>query len=134
MAANTANAIKVLIENSGLGIAAYSDGADQFEQLPYITITEAIAVVPDGRSDGGDGESCTEEVQVDVWERWKDEDDVVVESPTLIHDVVRLLHGAQLDQAPRRVYGVTVINRRRLLEPAKSLVHHAITANVHRLI
>lgn len=137
MAANTSNALKQLIEGGGLTLAAYRDAAGHDEEdgtRPYVVITEGIATVPDGRSDGGDGETCTEECQVSLFEPWKDEDGNVIESPTLIHQLVALLHGAQLDTAPQRVYGVTVINRRRLLEPSRSIVHNPITVNVHRSI
>lgn len=137
MAANTSNALKVLIESGGLGLAAYRDAAGLDEEdgtRAYVVITEGIAVIPDGRSDGGEGETCTEEVQVSLFEPWKDDDGNVVESPTLIHQLVALLHGAQLLAAPQRVYGVSVVNRRRLLEPSRSIVHHPITVNVHRSI
>lgn len=132
MAVNLSNALKEHIESLGLGIAAYKDVAPDTEQNPFATITEGISDTPDGFGDGGVGETGTEQVQVDVWEDWQDEDGNVVESPTLARSVARGTHGAKLAMAPGRVYGVSVVSRRRLLEPDTNTVHTAITANVRR--
>lgn len=135
MAATIGNAIKTEIERSGLQLRAYRDAAPANEDFPYVTITDRIVYTPDGREDGGRANNVgTETVQVDLWERWRDVDGEVVESPTLADDVLRTLHGTRLESAPMRVYGVTVISSRRLLDPAGSLVHTAITATVNRLL
>jgi hypothetical protein len=132
MAQTLSVALKQHIESLGLGIAAYKDAAPDDERRPFATITEGISVTPDGFADGGVGETGTEQVQVDVWEDWKDEDDTVAESPTLALAVARATHGAKLAMSPGRVYGVSVVSRRRLLEPDTNTVHTAITANVRR--
>jgi hypothetical protein len=135
MAATVGNAIKAHLEGSGLQLRAYRDAAPSDEQPPYVTITDRIVYTPDGREDGGkDNNVGTETVQVDLWEQWRDVDGIVVESPTLADDVLRALHGSRLESAPMRVYGVTVVSSRRLLDPAGSLVHTAITATVNRLL
>lgn len=133
MTTTIANALKVFLESCRVGAAAYRDAAPFDEQRPFITITEAIAVTPDGRGDGGRGETGIEMVQVDTWEDWKDDDGVVVESDLSL-TVARALHGARLETAPTRVYGVSVVSRRRLLEPDTNTVHNAITANVRRTL
>jgi hypothetical protein len=139
MAATTGNAIKAHIE-AELSLAMYRDTAPNGEPVPYGTVHDAITVTPDGREDGGIGNAGTETVQVDLWEPWRDVNGEVAESPFLADNVVKVLHGAQLETAPKRVYGVTVISRRRLLEPDASsptyrgLVHTAITATVRRLL
>ena len=132
MAATTGNAIKALIESLGLGLAAYRDGAPDNQLSPYVTILDGLAVTPDDHADGGTGGTCTETVQVDLWEDWQDADGNVVESPVLAPSVVRGLHGAKLDSSPNRVHGVVVVSKRRLLEPDTNTVHTAITANVRR--
>lgn len=136
MAANISNAIKSLIEGSGLGVACYRDAAPANEELPYVTISEGITATTEGRADGGAASSTQEVIQVDLWEAWKDAEGEIVESPVLGRDVVKVLHGAQLPTAPMRAHGVTVISRRRLLElnttgaTYRGLVHTAITAMV----
>jgi hypothetical protein len=89
-------------------------------------------VTPQDRSDGGVGVAARELVQVDLFEQWRDVDNIVVESPTLANEVVKVLHSAELPLAPVRVHGMTVVSRRRILEPARSIVHHAITVEVSR--
>jgi Protein of unknown function (DUF3168) len=135
MAATIGNAIKAHIEGSGLQLRAYRDAAPANEDFPYVTIVDRIVYTPDGREDGGKANNVgTETVQVDLWERWRDVDGEVLESPTLADEVLRALHGSRLDAAPMRVYGVTVVSSRRLLDPAASIVHTAITATVNRLL
>lgn len=135
MAITIGAAIKFHIESSGLGVAAYRDVAPAGEERPYATIAEGIAITPDGREDGGkENNVSTETVQVDLWETWRDVDGELVESPTLAADLARLLHGSRLEAAPMRVYGVTVVSRRRLFEPTRSIVHTAITATVNRVL
>lgn len=132
MSATVGNALKALLETSGLGLAAYRDAAPEDEPSPFITITDGLSVTPDDFGDGGNGGTCTETVQVDLWETWKDEDGEVVESPHLAPSVIRALHGAKLVTSPSRAHGVVVVSKRRLLEPDTNTVHTAITANIRR--
>lgn len=136
MAANISNAVKTFLEGAGLGVACYRDAAPANEEMPYITISEGLITTTDDRADGGRSSTVSELIQIDLWEVWRDADNEVVESPTLARDVVEALHGAQLPAAPMRAYGVTVLNRRRLLEADltgptyRGVVHTAITATV----
>jgi hypothetical protein len=134
LAQTISDALADYIATLPLGLLVKRDGVSDDAQKPYVTIDEAIAVTPDGFGDGGVGETCTEQVQVNLWEDWKDEDDYIAESPTLASALARGLHGAKIDQyvTGTRVYGVRVISRRRLLEPATNTVHTPITANVRR--
>lgn len=139
-AATVGNAIKREIEAS-LAIAAYRDVAPATEVPPFITINDGIVTTPDDRVDGGRANNvATTTVQIDVWEAWRDVAGNNAESPTLADDVTRLLHGSRLEAAPMRVYGVTVVSRRRLLDTEakgathRGLVHTAITATVNRLL
>lgn len=137
MAATLANAIKNLLEASGLGIDAYRDSApnDPGVNMPFVTITEGVSITTDTRGgDGGADAQVIELVQVDVWEQWMDEDENVTESATLAKDVQRALHGAQLATAPDRAYGLYATERRRLLETSNNVVHNAITATVYRVL
>ena len=136
MAASLANAIKGLIEGAGLGLAAYRDSAPWDEAMPYVTISEGISVTQDirGEGDGLAVSAVIELIQIDVWERWKDEDENLVESPDLALRVQRALHGARLETAPMRVYRLAAPNRRRLLELSNNVVHNAITASVQRVL
>lgn len=138
MAASTAGALKALIEAGGLGISAHRDEAPANSTLPYITILERIALVPDrsnARFDHGAGaQAGNETVQVDLWERWRDPATKALnESYTLSDALVRLLDGASLPVAPTHVWGVKFISSRRLPpEQEANLVHTAFTLVIVR--
>ena len=57
-----------------------------------------------------------------------------MESPTLGRALVRGLHKCQLLTAPNVVYGLLVVNSRRLTELDNNLTHYAITATVHQIL
>lgn len=139
MAASTAGALKALIESGGLGISAYRDEAPDGAPLPYVTILERIALVPnvDGRFDRDSGpHSANETVQVSLWEQWRDlslPHKPLTESYTLSDALTRLLDGASLPVAPTLVWGVLFRSSRRLPpELDTNLVQTAITCDVVR--
>lgn len=138
MAASTSGALKALIEGAGLGIAAYRDEAPDATALPYVTIFERIALVPngiDGRYDRDSGpHTGNETVQVSLWEQWRDPTTrALSESYTLSDALVRLLDGAALPVAPRHVWGVKFLSSRRLPpELDANLVQTAMTIEVVR--
>lgn len=140
MSATIANALKQRIETAGLGLSAYRDAAPTDQIVPFVTIDDGIIFTPEGYDDGGRDSVGIQTVQVDLWEAWRGVDGEPLESPTLADRLVRVLHGARLDSAPARVYGVSVLSRRRLLEPEASgatyrgLVHTAITATINRML
>src|SRR3954467_10055666 len=114
MAATLANAIKALIEGSGLGLSAYRDVAPSTERRPFVTVSDGIARTPRGRADGGT-DAWREICQVDLRETWQF-DGEGEEEPQLAMALDSLLHGAALPNAPVRVHGMSVVSSRRLLE------------------
>lgn len=138
MAASTSGALKALIEAGGLSISAYRDEAPDGSTLPYVTILERIALVPngvDGRYDRDSGaHSGNETVQVSLWEQWRHPTTkALTESYTLSDALVRLLDGAPLPVAPTHVWGVRFLSSRRLPpELDTNLVQTAITIEVVR--
>jgi len=138
----TANALKAWIEAGGLSITCYRDRApDAVEDLlqsagtPYVTIHEGISEVPSGIDNAfcADDFTIVEQVQVSLWQRWKDPtSNTVNESYTLAAALRRLLNGAQLATAPTRVFGVRVTNRVRALDVDGDLVHDAFTLDIDR--
>lgn len=138
MAASTSGAIKALLEAAGLGISVYRDQAPSGQALPYVTVSERITLTKSlaGRGDFGDASADTvveEQVQVDVWQRWKDPvSGAIAESYTLADAVAAALDGAQLTAAPKLVNGVRLTTAVRFIEEDTNVVHDAITVVVHR--
>lgn len=138
MAASTAGALKAYLEGLGLGVSVFRDEAPAGQKLPYITVREEIANVPDRDGDYGDAtveHTTAETVQIDVWQTWRNPTTgAVVESYTLPKQVQRALRDARLDATPTRTYGVVLTGTVRLLERADNVVHHASTAVVRRVL
>lgn len=137
MAASTAGALKSLIEAGGLSLAAYRDAAPERAGLPYVTVREAIAVVPsasNARYDrAGTAPTGRETAQVSLWQRWRDPaTGTVAESYTLPDALAELLDGAQLTASPKHVWGVHLVSSIRLLEVDENLVQTAITIEIVR--
>jgi hypothetical protein len=140
MAATTAGALKALIEAGGLSLSAYRDEAPDDTTLPYVTITERIALVPNGvdgrydRSSSSGPHTGNETVQVSLWEQWRHPTTkALTESYTLSDALVRLLDGAALATAPTHVWGVRFLSSRRLPPELESnLVQTALTLVVVR--
>lgn len=134
MAATTAGTIKAFLEAQGLGISVYRDRAPEGTPRPYVTVSEAISVVPDDHGDFGQGETVRELAQVDVWQPWRNPDRSNAESYTLTPAVFRALHGATLTAAPTHVYGCRVTGSVRLIEDAENVVHDALTVELSRVL
>lgn len=134
MAATSSAAIKAHLEAQGLGISVHRDTAPKDATYPYVTVQEAISVTPDLHGDNGADPSVAEQVQVDVWQRWKDAaSGSVTESYTLPDAVAEALSGAVLTSVgSRHVYGVTFDFSVRFLERETNTVHHAVTCTVRR--
>lgn len=133
MAATTATALKALIEGAGLGLSAYRDRPADDTNLPYVTIAEELALVPDGEDgvlDPDVDHIATETVQVDLWQRYLNDAGAVVESFTLPKQLRRALQGASLEDHPTRCWTVLVTNSIRFLERGPNIVHHAMTVEV----
>lgn len=137
MSATTAGALKTLIEAAGLSLAAYRDEAPDASTLPYVTIAEAISVVPTDSFNAFDDSQghVTEQAQVDLWQQWHNPSTgVLSESYTLPDALTKALSGAGLSAARTSVQGVRVLSVRRLTESDSDLVHHAITVEVKRTL
>lgn len=137
MASTTGNALKEVIEAAGFNLSASRDAADKYAQLPFVTVDDEIQLLPRGRSDGGSGEVGTERAQVNLWQLWRDNRDRSAEDPTLARSLVTTLHGARLDSAPIRVFGVSVADTRRRIERERNqpvIVHHVIDVDIQRML
>lgn len=132
MSASTAGALKTRIEAAGLGLSAFRDRPVDGHALPYVTIHEEIALVPDPGADDDPQGTGKETAQVDLWQQWRDPSGALVENYSLPRQLHAALKGAPLDTAPDRVYGVKVINRIRLVERDENIVHHAYTLEISR--
>jgi len=134
-ALTTATAIKQVIESGGLGLAAYRDGAPEDASLPYVVVTDSISVTPELGGDAAESDTEREQVQVDLWETYIDRaanPPSLAEIPSRADDLVRLLHGHALDQAPRKSYGMRVVGRTRHRDVEANTVRNIITVMIRR--
>lgn len=144
MAATTSGAVKARVEAAGLGLSAYRDGAPSVQgpdgpvpsvPLPYVTVDEAVALIPDrdGTFDPDTLHTVEEMVTVHLWQRWRDGNGKTgPEDYGLASALVRVLHGTTLVPCPGQVFGVQVRGRARLLEEKENVVHDALTVIVRR--
>lgn len=111
----------------------YRDRAPKGTALPYITVSEAIAVVPDTLEDGA-ASTVRETASVDVWMTWKNvTDGSMAESYSLPGAVLRALQGQPLTAAPTHVYAVVVTHMGpRLVDEEENVVHVPITVEIWR--
>jgi galactitol-specific phosphotransferase system IIC component len=133
MAASSAGALKAFIEGLGLGISVYRDRAPEKTALPYVSIAEAVAVVPDLLEDGLVS-TGRETVTIDVWMTWKNKmTGAIAEAYALPGAILRGLHGRSLPASPTHTYAV-IIQRMgpRLVEEETNLVHCPLTAVLWR--
>ena len=148
MALTTSSAIKAYLEGPGamgganLGIPAYQDQAPENAVKPYITIDEAVTIVPDSLEDGG-ATTVKEHVTVHLWMAWKDltvAPNRRLEDPTLVGKILKALQGSRLltsgsGAPPTTVYAVLVHSTGpRLLEREENIVHHPIWCEVWRTV
>jgi hypothetical protein len=134
MPATTANALKSLVEGLGLGLSAFRDGGSESAVLPYVTIMEQIALVPDALEDGA-ASTVLETAQVDLWQAWRSPAVTgdVVEDYTLAPALEKGLHGARLALIGTAVtYAVLVRGAIRTLEREENVVHTALTVEIFR--
>ena len=128
------------VEAQGFGVSVYRDQAPPEKTLPYVTVMEDIAMVPDPTSapfdHSADPPWFRETAQVDVWQQWQQKSGTartLVEDTTLARKVALSLHGATLGLiGSSRVWGVQVTNMLRLLDKDENVVHHSITLEIHR--
>lgn len=135
MSATTGGAIKTLIEGAGLSISAFRERAPEGTAFPYVSIQEAIDLVVDRGGDNGDGTTCTEVVQVDVWQQKRNPTtQAMTENYTLPGGVIRALHGKTLLTSPTKTYGLRVVGAPRVPDTDSNILHDAITVEVKRVL
>lgn len=135
MSATTSGALKAYIEALGLSLSVSRDRVADNASLPYVTVTEAIAVVDDHHGDLGSltsADAVTETAQVSLWEQWRGADGRPVETYGLPDTLAKALRRWQGTVAGRRVYGVSQVNRVRLLDAEANVVQHAYTLTIRR--
>lgn len=148
MSATTAGAVKAHLETAGTGIAWYRDQAPQDAPLPFGTIQEAVSITRMRMGDTMDQsaeKTVAEQVQVSIWQPFRNADGKPGEDYTLVGRVHRALDGCRLPTAPTRVDGVTVdgvvripqVDRRGdTYDPANgaNVVQHALTITIRRTL
>lgn len=136
--ATSSGALKQYIEAQGLGLSAYRDNAAEGAVLPYVRIHEEITKTPRRSGDFGDQAAevlVTEEVQLDLFQPYKNDSNAVVEVYPLTDQLVRKLHGAHLASFyTKRVAGVRVLNSTRFLNEDENVVRHLITVALDRAL
>lgn len=147
MSLTIGGAIKQFLEGRGLGISVYRDvppakaalrNDDGTLKSPYCVVTEGIALPLDPLEDGA-ASTGVEQIQMDLYQQWRDASDKDVESPTLADAITEALHGSQLlagaqTSPPKRVYGVFQKGRIRTVDRDARLVRHIYSLDVHRTI
>jgi len=146
MAASTSGALKQFLEGQGLGISVFRDQAPDGTSKPYLTVSEAVAVVPDKLEDAA-ASTARERATVDIWMDWKNLGASIVngvnpggilESYALPGAVAKALQGSRLltsgsGAPPTTVYGVLVHNvGPRLVERDENIVHVPISVEIWR--
>ena len=137
MALTTAGALKTLIESFELSVAAYRDRAPKEATLPYVTVDEALSIVPEAHGDVADASAhhgVSEDVTVHLWEHWRDARGRSAEDVVLQRELRRKLNTAQpFEYADGvRVYGTRVVSSARLVEDEENIVHTALTVRLRR--
>jgi len=151
MALTTSSALKQFIEQQGLSLSVYQDQAPDGTLLitpntaaglpsPYVTVDEALPVIPDQLEDGV-ATTVKEHVTVHVWMAWKNllaPNTPRMEDPALAGKIAKALHGSRLltsgsGAPPTTVYGVLVHSiGPRILERDENVVHVPIWVEVWR--
>lgn len=154
MAASTSGALKQFLEGplamggANLGVSVYRDQAPDRTAKPYLTVSEAFAVVPDLLEDGM-ATTVREHVTIDVWMDWKNlgatavngvNPGGILESYTLPTAVAKALQGSKLltsgsGAPPTTVYGVLVHSiGPRIVERDENIVHVPLWVEVWRVL
>lgn len=135
MALTVAAALKAKIESLGLGLAAYRDEPPPGTEPPYVTLHERLNLTLDESGDNGANPTGREEVQVDLWQDWRNADKSLAEDVSLIEGLTNGLHGASLvNVGTKRVYGCKVTLSVRQVEKENNLIHDALSVELARRI
>lgn len=139
-AMTSSGALKTLLEGAKCGVAVYRDAIPKQAAMPCITVDENVATSTERHGDTGDvnghhGES--EQLFVHLWELWRDEAgkpaeryELIRQAKATIRNAPGMLYGP--DDAPVRVYGLTIAGHVRIVEEEANVVHHTITVTMRR--
>lgn len=140
MAATTSGAIKAYLESLALGVPVFRDGPRPGQDYPYIVVTEAVSIGPDGTANGDFGDPAAEVniieiVTVDLVQRGRAKTGASttknVERYGLAEAIAHRLHGCSLPAHPAKVHGVKATDIDRI-PLADNVVRHSITVTLHR--
>lgn len=132
MAATISGALKAYIEGLALGLSAFRDRAGKDASEPYVVIQEGISIVPKHLGDNGVNDAVVEQVQVDLWEHWRNTDHTLAESYTLARQLEIALRSPILTGLPFHVHGVIGLSRTRQVDQEAGLVRNIYTVEIRR--
>lgn len=141
MAATIAGAFKALIEQGGLGLAVYRDGAPKGKVVPYphVVVQDGIAFGDLAHGDYADEDAeagILEAVQVDLFQQARvissPGGTAVLENYRLPDRLARLLRGTGLQRfAPVHIHGTRIVTANRW-PITDNILRHTWTVNVYR--
>lgn len=138
MSASSAGAIKALLESAGLSIAVYRDQQPAQERLPYVTVLDAISVIPDPAFNQHDDDlgHVIEQAQVDLWERWRDENETFLASNELPDAIAQAFRGARFTDPPTQVIGIRLLQGPIRLppDPQTRILHTTFLVEIRRTL
>src|ERR1700694_3479502 len=134
-------ALKTFLEAQGLGLAVYTDRPPPRGHVshPYCIVTGDINLVLDKLEDSA-ASTGAEEVQLDLYQQWRNANDQVLESPTLADAITDSLEGSRIGATygagatAKIIYAVLQRARRRLLNENERIVRHIYQLDVVRQV
>src|SRR5712691_7195362 len=125
MAATLYGAIKAYLEAQGLGISVFRDLPPPAKSRPYVVVTSDIAMRPIPLEDGTVYD-VAEEIQIDLYETGRGQNEQPSESPTLADSITAKLVGTTLAYGTpqKQVYALLQRARRRLVDSVLRTVRH----------
>lgn len=118
MSATTAGAVKAWLEGGNFGIPFFRDRAPAEQALPFGVVQDGISVVPVPMGDTQDQAAervVEEQIQVAIYEEWRNAAGKMVEQYALPDNVEKRLRGAVIPQMPKAQQGCQVLGRVRQL-------------------
>lgn len=115
--ANTAGALKTLVEAAGLGVMVVRDALPKRYTLPALVIRESVGHSVRQHGDYGDPNASlatTEMVLADLWQAWRTSTGQTGESPTLPDALFKAIHGKRLAGHNKITYGTRVTDVQRI--------------------
>jgi len=133
MALTLYGAVKAYLEAQGLGISVFRDLPPPAKSRPYVVVTGDIAMRPSVLEDGT-AYDVMEEIQVDLYETWRGQNEQPSESPTLADSITVKLIGTQLSYGSpqKQVYALLQRARRREVDSVLRVVRHVYQFDVVR--